>query len=278
MFRNRSTLIAALMMFLCTAAFGQTSFFTTLSGSNEPDGGDPDGVGHAVVTISGNTLTFVATAANLAAISGAHIHRISTGGNVVVNFAPSGQSAPAFTNGIATGTVTAATQTAQDIFNEIIANPSNFYVNVHSSEKPGGAIRGTLSPLSAGAAGLGTSGQATQGACIESDTAMCLNSNRFKVEATWTKPGTSGGAGHAVRLTNDTGYFWFFNSTNVEVDVKVLNACNPFNSQWVFASGLTNVEVTLIVTDTQTGKTRTYKNPNATPFLPIQDTSAFACP
>lgn len=265
------------MMFLCTAAFGQTSFFTTLSGANEPDGGDPDGVGHAVVTINGNTLTWVATAANVSAINNAHIHRLATSG-VVVNFAPSGQSFPTFTNGIGSGTVTASTPQAQTIFDEIVANPGAFYVNVHSTEKPGGAIRGTLSALSAGAAGLGVSGQGTAGTCVQSDTVMCLSNNRFKVEATWAKPGTTGGAGHAVRMTADTGYFWFFDATNVEMNVKVLNACNPFNNQWVFASGLTNVEVTLTVTDMQTGKTRTYKNPNATPFLPIQDTSAFACP
>jgi hypothetical protein len=47
----------------------------------------------------------------------------------------------------------------------------------------------------------------------------------------------------------------------------------------VFAAGLTNVEVTLNVTDTRNGTPKTYFNPLGTPYAPVQDTSAFAtCP
>ena len=82
-----------------------------------------------------------------------------------------------------------------------------------------------------------------------------------------------------MSLTEDTGYFWFFEASSVEVVVKVLDGC-PLNAHsWVFAGGLTNVGVTLTVTDTQTGVTKTYTNPADTPFAPIQDTTAFAtCP
>jgi hypothetical protein len=42
---------------------------------------------------------------------------------------------------------------------------------------------------------------------------------------------------------------------------------------------LTNVEVTLRVTDTRNGTVQTYFNPLGTAFQPVQDTSAFAtCP
>ena len=52
-----------------------------------------------------------------------------------------------------------------------------------------------------------------------------------------------------------------------------------FNSRyWVFAGGLTNVNVVMTITDTQTGAVRTYTNPQVTAFQPIQDTSAFPCP
>jgi hypothetical protein len=61
--------------------------------------------------------------------------------------------------------------------------------------------------------------------------------------------------------------------------IKVLNGCGVNNNYWVFAGGLTNVQVMLTVTDTQTGSVRTYTNPINTAFLPIQDTGAFAtCP
>ena len=115
-------------------------------------------------------------------------------------------------------------------------------------------------------------------ACEPGDTVLCLNQGRFRVEAAWeTAEGSD--AAHAVALTSDTGYFWFFNAANVEVIVKVLDACDPFERYWVFASGLTNVGVVITVTDTQTGAQRTYENPLSRPFLPILDASAFAtCP
>ncbi|HXM78695.1 MAG TPA: hypothetical protein VOA00_05615, partial [Thermoanaerobaculia bacterium] len=65
----------------------------------------------------------------------------------------------------------------------------------------------------------------------------------------------------------------------VEVVVKVLNGCGVNSRYWTFAGGLTDVNVILTVTDTQTGVVQTYVNPQGTPFEPIQDTSAFAtCP
>jgi hypothetical protein len=115
--------------------------------------------------------------------------------------------------------------------------------------------------------------------CSPSATRLCLNNGRFAVTSTWSTPNGANGTGQAVVLTGDTGYFWFFNSANVEMLVKVLNACGVNNRYWVFAGGLTDVGVELRVQDTQTGAVRTYRNPQGTAFQPIQDTSAFAsCP
>ena len=120
---------------------------------------------------------------------------------------------------------------------------------------------------------------AVQATCSPSATQFCLSGNRFKVEADWEAPNGQKGKGTAVRLTDDSGYFWFFNATNVEMLTKVLNACNPFGAKWVFAAGLTNVKVELKVTDMQTGVVRRYENPQGQPFQPIQDTAAFTvCP
>ena len=80
-------------------------------------------------------------------------------------------------------------------------------------------------------------------------------------------------------MTADTAYFWFFSAANVEVLVKVLDGCALAPGHfWVFAGGLTAVAVRLTVTDTASGAVRTYQNPQDTPFAPLQDTSAFACP
>ena len=84
------------------------------------------------------------------------------------------------------------------------------------------------------------------------------------------------GAGNAVPPTADTGYFWFFDSSNVEMITKVLNACGVNQRIWVFGGGLTNVEVTMTVEDTANGFLQSYRNPQGAAFLPIQDTQAFA--
>lgn len=115
--------------------------------------------------------------------------------------------------------------------------------------------------------------------CTKNATTLCLNNNRFKVQATYQTSGGQSGTASVVELTPDTGYFWFFNSSNVEAVVKVLNACGLNNSYWVFAGGLTDVRVELTLTDTKTGSMKTYVNPLGVKFAPIQDTSAFAtCP
>ncbi len=115
--------------------------------------------------------------------------------------------------------------------------------------------------------------------CAPGSTALCLDGGRFRVEAVWTTADGQTGSAQAVSLTGDSGYFWFFAPTNVEMLVKVLNGCAVDARQWVFAGGLTNVQVLLKVTDTQTGAVKTYLNPLGSAFVPIQDTSAFeACP
>jgi hypothetical protein len=112
--------------------------------------------------------------------------------------------------------------------------------------------------------------------CTSSSTALCLNNGRFKVEATFEAAGQPTGIAHVVQFTDEAGYLWFFSAVNVEAVIKVINACSYNDRFWVFAAGLTDVETTIVVTDTKTGATRTYVNPQGTPFHPIQDTSAFA--
>lgn len=114
--------------------------------------------------------------------------------------------------------------------------------------------------------------------CVPGPAALCLNANRFKVSATWRTPAGQSGTARAVGLTPDTGYFWFFQEANVEFVVKVINACSLSGARyWVFAGGLTNVQVDLKVEDTSNGRVKTYRNPLNRAFQPIQDTAAFSC-
>jgi hypothetical protein len=113
-------------------------------------------------------------------------------------------------------------------------------------------------------------------ACTPSATALCLGNGRFKVQATFATPGGQSGTAQVVKLTDETGYLWFFAASNVEAVVKVLNGCALNARYWVFAGGLTNVRTVITVTDTQTGISKSYTNPQSTAFQPIQDTGALA--
>jgi len=117
------------------------------------------------------------------------------------------------------------------------------------------------------------------GSCRADGSTLCFGDGRFRVTVDWRKPDGVSGVGTAVPITDDSGYFWFFDAGNIEVVAKVLDGCGVNGWYWVLAGGLTNVEAALVVTDTKTGAAKTYGNPAGTAFRPIQDTSAFAaCP
>src|SRR4051812_2519612 len=97
--------------------------------------------------------------------------------------------------------------------------------------------------------------------CAPAATRLCLDGNRFQAEVSWTAPGVGSGAGQAVPLTADTGLFWFFSSSNLELTVKVLDGRTVNRHFWVFYGGLSTVEYTLTITDLQTGAQAIYRNP-----------------
>lgn len=116
-------------------------------------------------------------------------------------------------------------------------------------------------------------------ACVQDVDTLCLgDGDRFKLEVAWQTPAGATGLGKVTRLTEDTGTFSFFDAANLELMVKALDGCLANQHFWIFAGGLTNVRVELRVTDTRTGEQKTYVSPLNTPYQPLQDTSAFACP
>lgn len=114
-------------------------------------------------------------------------------------------------------------------------------------------------------------------ACVAGGGTLCLTQDRFRVTAAWQTAQGATGSGQGVELTPQTGYFWFFDPSNVELTVKVIDACSLSNRFWVFASGLTNVKVDLTVVDTRTGQSKVYANPLNRTFAPVLDTNAFRC-
>lgn len=124
--------------------------------------------------------------------------------------------------------------------------------------------------------------------CIASDTVMCLDNNtgdqRFKATATFhtSQGGGSSGNGQEIPLSslgvNHGGLLWFFNASNPEMLIKVINGC-PVNSRfWVFISAGTNVGFDVTIVDTNNNHTVVYHNPDLTAAVPVQDVNALACP
>ncbi len=111
------------------------------------------------------------------------------------------------------------------------------------------------------------------GRCAQDDV-LCLG--RFEVEAAWTDGRGRTGRGGAHRLTASSGDFWFFHPENVELVVKVLDGCRINGHYWVFAAGLTDVEVRLKVRDVDTGEELVWTNPQGALFEPLADDRAFA--
>ena len=104
---------------------------------------------------------------------------------------------------------------------------------------------------------------------------QCLAANRFRVTVAWSVPSqTTNGTGVAVPLTADTGYFWFFSSNNVELVIKILDARVINGNFWVFYGALSNVQYTIMVSDTQTGTVKYYDNPSGN-LASVADTAAF---
>jgi hypothetical protein len=125
------------------------------------------------------------------------------------------------------------------------------------------------------------------GACVPSSNTLCLDDHpgdqRFQVQVSveTAEGGGLHGPGTDISLASlgvsQGGIFWFFGATNPEMLIKVVNAC-PIGSQiWIFYAALTNVGFSVTVTDTQTGHSRTYTNPDLTIAASVQDTSALPC-
>ena len=115
-----------------------------LSGANEVGGADTDGSGTASISLNKQTseVCFELNVSNVDDVQAAHIHVGGAGSNggVVISL-----DYPAT---LGTGCVSGDVPTIA----AIATNPSLYYVNVHSAEFPGGAIRGQLATAATGPA------------------------------------------------------------------------------------------------------------------------------
>ena len=119
------------------ALAGGRPLTTDLVGANEPGGGDPDGVGTASVRVNvgQGEICYEIAVSGLDPVVAAHIHSAPAGinGPVVVPL-----DAPV------DGTSSGCAAVDESLAKAILKAPQVFYVNVHTTVFPGGAIRGQL--------------------------------------------------------------------------------------------------------------------------------------
>lgn len=103
----------------------------------EGPGGDPDGTGTASFRINPgqSEICYTLTVSNIEPATAAHIHRAppTAAGPIVVHLA-----APT------SGTSSGCAPISRALAKELIQTPGAFYVNVHNTAYPGGAVRGQL--------------------------------------------------------------------------------------------------------------------------------------
>jgi hypothetical protein len=139
--------LASLLLVGHSLAGPTTTVLTaSLSGDEEvPGPGDPNGSGSATITLdpTADTVCFELDWRRIRAPFAAHIHRGATGvaGPVRVPLFEAEVPLPKTIKGV-DGCVS---DVDSDLIDRIIANPDNFYVNIHNRPFPDGAIRGQLS-------------------------------------------------------------------------------------------------------------------------------------
>ena len=135
--------LAAAAAALATVAYAQEGgrpLSAHLTGAAEkPAAGDPDGAGHATfrVNVGQNQVCYDISVEKIAAATMAHIPKAGpdAAGPVAIALKAPG----------ADGKVKDCATADQAVVKDILQNPGNYYVNVHTADFGAGAIRGQLS-------------------------------------------------------------------------------------------------------------------------------------
>jgi len=143
----RRVLAFLVLSLVATTGYAQT-LGAVLTGSQEVPSRAVPGFGNATVTFdaSRQNAAITITVTNLGSpINNFHIHEAPAGTNgpVVVDIIGMGGQ---FVNGTMTGTFAVSPAVAQ----RMVQNPAGFYVNVHTTQFSGGAVRGQLAYVSGG--------------------------------------------------------------------------------------------------------------------------------
>ncbi|MXX76000.1 MAG: PKD domain-containing protein [Holophagales bacterium] len=114
------------------------------------------------------------------------------------------------------------------------------------------------------------------GTCVADVDTLCLQDSRYAVTVEWRDGEGGAGSGRVVHAgTNDSGMFSFFDRSNWEVLIKVLDGCAANGHVWVFGGSTTDLGYAIRVTDTSTGVVKQYRNEPGTAAAAITDVEAF---
>lgn len=127
------------------------------------------------------------------------------------------------------------------------------------------------------------------GSCTADASTLCLDGqpgdHRFAVRATFSSPpreieGTATAVSTSTVGITRGGLLWFFDPTNPELLVKVIDGCALTGHFWVYISAGTDVGVELTITDTKPvflSSTFLFRSPDGTAFPSIQNAFAIPC-
>lgn len=112
--------------------------------------------------------------------------------------------------------------------------------------------------------------------CRPSDSVLCLQHGRFRVDVTWQDHEGNSGIGHPAGIASEeSGLLWFFRPGNWELLVKVIDGCDMNRHFWLYVAATTDVGYRLQVTDTVSGRVRVYENAAGFMAPTVHDASAF---
>jgi hypothetical protein len=129
----------------CATAPRAPEYCAELKGAGPgSDALDPEATGTARLEVGGASVRFhITTSPNLGKVVATHLHQGAAG----VNGPMAIELNPGFTGEVLDG----STPIESDLAARVLANPSQYYMKLHSLKFPGGAIRGQLHPCGPGA-------------------------------------------------------------------------------------------------------------------------------
>jgi hypothetical protein len=111
----------------------------------------------------------------------------------------------------------------------------------------------------------------------DSNSTIFVRADRFRLSAEWRAFDGRTGAGARYGSSSESGEFWFFAPTNIELIAKIVDGGALNGHYWTFVGALSNVQFDLTVFDRETRVARQYFNAEGI-FASFGDIEAFPAP